>query len=59
MTYKEAFENLKTKVQLALTEWEAADEKAKELYEQAINGECLYRDIVDIVNNTEIWEFDS
>ena len=56
MTYKECFERLRTEIQFALSDYETA--RDKELYEQAENGMCLYHDIVDIINDTEDWNFD-
>ena len=51
MTYKEAYDRLKTEIQFALTDYENCG-----IEEKVIPLSILYRVIVDIINGTEHWE---
>ena len=65
MIYKEAFDRLKTEIQMALTDFEerqnTADDIKSCIYQSAKkldNARLFYKDIVAIINDTEHWEIE-
>lgn len=65
MIYKEAFEKLRTEIQMALTDYEERQNNANletnGLYKGAKkldNARLFYKDVVDIINDTEGWELE-
>lgn len=59
MTYKEAFETLRTRLQFALTDYENYGGEHNDTLDKLENAVWLYNNLVDMLNDTEHWEFDS
>ena len=58
MTYKEAFERLRTRVQFLLTDYENYGDDHNDTLDMLDNAVLLYESLVDMLNDTEHWEFE-
>ena len=59
MTYKEAFEKLRYRVQFALTDYENYGGEHNDTLDKLENAVWLYNSLVDMLNETEDWELES